>query len=122
MENKFTIKLNVDSFLGMQISRNRKCQTISLSQLGYITNLMSRFNMNISNLIHYPKCPMTTDMSDPTPVPLIPSQQTIFMQLVGSVPTKATPTTITLTILKYVWITKHLCLNYNEVNAVGFGT
>ena len=36
MENKFTItiKLNVDSFLGMQISHNRKSKTISLL-LGY---------------------------------------------------------------------------------------
>jgi hypothetical protein len=55
MENKFTIiiKLNVDSFLGMQLSRNRTCQTRSLSQPGYIANLMSRFNINISKLIHY---------------------------------------------------------------------
>jgi len=51
MEHKFiitiTIKFNVESFLGMQC--NRECQAISLSQPGYIANLMYRFNINISN-------------------------------------------------------------------------
>ena len=85
-EVTITIKLNVESFLSMQISRDRTNHTISLSQPGYIAHLMSRFNINLSNLLHYPNIPMTIgDMSDPTPVPLSQSQQKIFMQLVGSV-------------------------------------
>ena len=86
MENKFTItiKFNVESFLGMQNSRNRTSKTISLSQPRYIDNLMSRFNIIICTLIHYPKCPMTSaDLSDPAPVPKTPYQQTKFMQLEG---------------------------------------
>jgi hypothetical protein len=38
-----TIKLSVDSFLGMKISRNRLSKTISLSQPGYISNLTFQY-------------------------------------------------------------------------------
>jgi hypothetical protein len=128
----------------MQISRNRTHKTISLSQPGYIANLMSRFNINISNIIHYPKSPMTiSDMSDPTPVPLSPTEQKLFMQLVGSVlflSTRSRPDisfvvnylslfmtnankshlAIGYKLLQYIWTTKHLCLTFNGSLGINF--
>jgi hypothetical protein len=128
----------------MQISRNRTNQTISLSQHGYIAHLMSRFNINLSNLLYYPKSPMTIgDMSDPTPVPLSQSQQNIFMQLVSPVfflSTRSRPDisfvvnyisffmtnanqnhlNLWYKLLKYIWKTKHLSLTFNGSLGINF--
>jgi len=47
LSNKFsiTIKSDVESFLGMHATRNRSLKSISLSQPGYISSLMSRLQI-----------------------------------------------------------------------------
>jgi hypothetical protein len=146
MASKFsiTIKSNVDSFLGMQISRNRPSKTLSLSQPGYILNLMSRFNIDTTTTIHYPNSPMSSsDMIDPTTIPLTPVQQSLYMRIVGSVlflSTRSRPDisfvvnylTLFMTkasqnhldicfkLLKYIWKTKDLTLNFNGSLGINF--
>ena len=70
----------------MQISHNISARTISLSQPGYIVNLMTRFGIDTTSSTSFPTTPMSQlDMQDPLPVPLTPSQQKNYMQIVGSV-------------------------------------
>jgi hypothetical protein len=146
MSSKFTITIKtvVDSFLGMQITRNRSNKTISLSQPGYITSLMTRFNINTDSTIHYPNTPMSsTDLQDALQIPLSVPQQSTFMKIVGSVlflstrsrpdiafvvnylslfMTKATQHHLDLGIklLKYIWKSKDLTLNFNGQNGINF--
>ena len=54
-----TIKSSVDSFLGMQISHNISARTISLSQPGYIVNLMTRFGIDTTSSTSFPTTPMS---------------------------------------------------------------
>jgi hypothetical protein len=139
-----TIKLNVDSFLGMQISRNRISKTISLSQPGYISTLMERFNIDITSTNSYPTCPMSsTDIIDPTPIYLSPLEQSLYMKIVGSVlflSTRSRPDlsyvvnylslfmqkasqnhlNICYKLLKYLWKTKSLTLNFNGTHGINF--
>ena len=73
----------------MQFSHNMSSRTISLSQPGYIVNSMTRliwFDFDTSSKISFPTSPMyQLYMQDPLPVPLTPSQQNDYMQIVGSV-------------------------------------
>jgi hypothetical protein len=146
LSNHFTItiKSSVDSFLGMQISHNISARTISLSQPGYITNLMTRFNIDINSSTSFPTTPMSQlDMQDPLPVPLTPSQQKIYMQIVGSVlflstrsrpdlsfsvnylslfMTKASQHQLDLCyhLLKYIWYSRDLTLIFNGQSGINF--
>ena len=71
-----TIKSSVDSSLGMQLSHNISSRTISLTQPGYLINLMTRFGIDTSSSTTFPASPMSQlDLQDPLPVPLTPSQQ-----------------------------------------------
>ena len=95
MTSKFTITIkdNVDSFLGMQISRNRDNKTISLSQPGYIESILSKFNTNPCPNDKLPTTPMMqSDLIDDLPTHLTPSQQTLYMKIVGSLLFLATRT------------------------------
>jgi hypothetical protein len=139
-----TIKPTIDSFLGMQITRDRSNKSLSLSQPGYISQLMSKFNVNTTSTTHYPNSPMSpTDINDPIPTPLTPSQQKLFMQIVGSVlflstrsrpdlsfavnylslyMTKANQVHLDLAykLLTYIWKTKDLTLNFNGKLGINF--
>jgi hypothetical protein len=139
-----TIKLNVDSFLGMQISRNRISKTISLSQPGYISTLMEKFNIDINSSNSYPTCPMSSsDIIDPSPIYLSPLEQSLYMKIVGSVlflstrsrpdlsyvvnylslfMQKASHTHLNLCykLLKYIWKTKSLPLTFNGNSGINF--
>ena len=66
----------------MQLSHNMSSRTISLSQPGYIVNLMLCFGIDTSYSTSFPTSPMSQlDMQ----VPLTPSQQKLYMQIVGSI-------------------------------------
>jgi hypothetical protein len=122
----------------MHVTRNRDFKSISLSQPGYISTLISRFNKDLFQQSHpTPIQPMTiSDMSDPTPITLSQSQQSIYMQIVGSLlflSTRSRPDIafavnylslfmqsatqhhlqIGHKLLKYIWHTKYLCLTFN---------
>ena len=76
-----TIKINVDSFLGMQIFRDRSAKLISLSQPGYISSLMDKFKIDI-NSTSYPTSPMSSsDLLDPTPIYLSPLEQSLYIYI-----------------------------------------
>ena len=88
LANQFsiTIKLDVDSFLGMQIFRDRSSKLISLSQPGYISTLMDKFKIDVTSNKSYPLSPMSSsDLLDPTPIYLSPLEQSLYMKIVGSV-------------------------------------
>ena len=88
LANRFsiTIKLNVNSFLGMQIFRDRSAKIISLSQPGYISTSMEKFKIDIYSKTSYPNCPMSSsDLLDPSPIYLSPLEQSLYMKIVGSV-------------------------------------
>ena len=128
----------------MQITRDRSNKSLSLSQPGYISQLMSKFNVNTTSPRHYPTSPMSpTDINDPIPTPLTPSQQKLFMQIVGSVlflstrsrpdvsfavnylslyMTKANQVHLDLAykLLTYIWKTKDLTLNFNGKLGINF--
>ena len=54
-----TIKSDVESFLGMYVTRHRSTECISLSQPGYTSSLISRFQVNTSSYSSYPTCSMS---------------------------------------------------------------
>jgi hypothetical protein len=105
---------------------------------------MSRFNIDVSSISQVPTCPMSpSDFIDPTPVPLTPAQQQLYMQLVGSVlflSTRSRPDLsfvvnylslfmskadqvhldIGFKVLQYIWKTKDLTLNFNGNLGVNF--
>jgi len=88
LANQFsiTIKINVDSFFGMQIFRDRSAKLISLSQPGYILNLMEKIKIDIYSKISFPTCPMSSSvLLDPSPIYLTPLEQALYMKIVGSV-------------------------------------
>jgi hypothetical protein len=147
MKKQFTITVQpeVTSFLGMQITRNLNTRCISLSQPGYISALISRFNPDISQSTSTsPITPMSiTDMTDPTPIQLTPQQQSNYMQLVGSLlflSTRSRPDIAFAVnylslfmqsatqhhlhlghkLLKYIWQTKNLCLTFNGQLGLNF--
>jgi hypothetical protein len=139
MESKFTItiKTNVDSFLGMSISRDRDNKIISLSQPGYIDSILSKFNITPLSPDKLPSTPMLpSDLIDDLPIPLTPQQQTLYMKIVGSLLFLATRShpdlsftvnylTLFMTkanqhnldicyrVLNYIYKTKSLTLNFN---------
>jgi hypothetical protein len=70
--------------LGMQVTHQRDSKIVTLSQPGYIDQLMSKFQISVETSTN-PTIPMSpTDFSDPIPIPLTQAQQTLFMQIVGS--------------------------------------
>ena len=82
LANQFsiTIKINVDSFLGMQIYRDRSAKLISLSQPGYISTIMDKFKIDINSKTSYPPFPMSSsDLLDPSPIYLSPLEQSLYM-------------------------------------------
>ena len=81
-----TIKVNVDSFLGIQIFCNRSSKIISLSQPGYISAFMDKFKIDTTSTTSYPTCPMSSsDLLDPAPISLSPLEQSLYMKMVCSV-------------------------------------
>jgi len=146
LANQFsiTIKLNVYSFLGMQIYRDRSAKLISLSQPGYISTLMEKFKIDISSKSSYPTCPMSSsDLLDPSPIYLSPLEQSLYMKIVGSVlflSTRSRPDIsyvvnflslfmqkasqhhlmICYKLLRYIWGTKSLTLNFNGTHGINF--
>ena len=121
----------------MQFSHNISSRTISLSQPGYIVNLMTRFGVDTSSTTSFLTSPMTQlDMQDPLPVPLTPSQQKNYMQIVGSIlflSTRSRPDLsfsvnylslfmskasqhqldLCYNLLKYIWYSRDLTLIFN---------
>ena len=62
-----TIKSDVESSLGIHVTRNHSTKCISLSQPGYISSLISRFQVDTSS---YPTCSMSSlDLQDSQNVP-----------------------------------------------------
>jgi len=146
LANRFsiTIKLNVDSFLGMQIFRDRSAKLISLSQPGYISTLIQKFKIDITSKTSYPTCPMSSsDLLDPSPIYLSPSEQSLYMKIVGSVlflSTRSRPDLsyvvnflslfmqkasnhhlkICYKLLRYIWATKSLTLNFTGTLGIIF--
>ena len=146
LSNKFsiTIKSDVESFLGMHVTRNRDLKSISLSQPGYISSLMSRFQIQPSSTVSYPICPMSPiDFQDSTNIPLTPSQQKLFMQIVGSLlflSTRSRPDLsfavnylslymtqgtqhhldLCYKVFQYIWQSRHLTLTFNGTKGLNF--
>jgi hypothetical protein len=139
-----TFNRTIDSFLGMQIHQNKENKIITLSQPGYIDLLLNKFHIDPTKSHEYPTTPMSSnDMLDPTPEPLSPTQQSLYMQIVGSLlflstrsrpdisfavnyltlfMTKATNHHLAIgyRILKYICKTKHLALSFSGQLGVNF--
>ena len=111
LSEKFSITINiksdVESFLGMHVTRNRSIKCISI-WLYLSLNIMSRFQVNNSSISSYPTCPMSSlDLQDSNNIPLTPSQQKIICKslgqfcfyLLGPVPTYR----FLLIILHFIW-------------------
>jgi hypothetical protein len=144
--DKFTITFNleVNSFLGMQLTVNKQLKLITLEQQGYIDHLINRFKIDITNKDILPITPMSSsDSIDPTPEQLSLSQQTLYMQIVGSLlflSTRSRPDlsysvnyltlfmtkanvvhlNIAYRILKYIYHTRHIKLTFNGQLGINF--
>ena len=80
-----TINLQISSFLGMQIDHDATNKIITISQPGYVTTLLQRFNitkaMTKSNL----QIPFSSyDLTDANPSSLSKQDQSLYMQIIGS--------------------------------------
>ena len=119
-------------------------RTMSISQPGYIVNIMTRFGINTTSSTSFPTTPMSQlDMQDPLPVPLSPSKQKTFMQIVGSIlflstrsrpdlsfsvnylslfMTKASQHQLDLcyNLLIYIWCSRDLTLIFNGQLGINF--
>jgi hypothetical protein len=135
----FTITFNqtVSSFLGMQLIIDRPAKTITLEQQGYIDHLISRFNIDTTKVLTFPNTPMSSnDMIDHAPEKLSITEQTLYMQIVGSLlflstrsrpdlsysvnyltlfMTNATQVHLKLAhrVLQYIYLTRHIKLTFN---------
>ena len=139
-----TIKSDVESFLGMNVTRNRSTKCVSLSQPGYISSLMSRFQVKTSSNSSNPTCSMSSlDLQDSNNIPLTPSQQKLYMQIVGSLlflSTRSRPDLsfpvnylslymtkgnqhhldLCYKVLQYLWLSRHLTLTFNGTKGINF--
>jgi hypothetical protein len=82
----FTITINssIRSFLGMQVDHDINNKIITISQPGYINTLLARFQIDVSSK-HQIRVPFSRyDIADDNPVPLSKQEQSLFMQMVGS--------------------------------------
>jgi hypothetical protein len=80
-----TIFLKISSFLGMQIDHDVPNKIITISQPGYINTILTRFNIT-KEVSKYPlQIPFSTyDLTDANPSSLSKQDQSIYMQIIGS--------------------------------------
>ena len=80
-----TINLKISSFLGMQIDHDVPNKIITISQPGYINTILTRFNIT-KEVSKYPlQIPfLTYDLTDANPSFLNKQDQSIYMQIIGS--------------------------------------